>query len=182
MLRVIYGPMYSGKTTRLLEIVGKLEMEGTPVLKIKHCIDQRYDGKKEDANLATGWIRSHNGGRLAAYQTNSLMAMTDELRNYEWVAVDEGCFFDDIMEFTKELGKQGKNLIVAGLDLTYDLRPFGHMQELIDMAQMTEHYFAQCRCGSKACYTERLIHADSVIVVGGREMYSAACAKCHVIR
>jgi thymidine kinase len=41
-LDIIMGPMFAGKTSRILSIVSRYSSLGTPVLVVKHASDARY--------------------------------------------------------------------------------------------------------------------------------------------
>ena len=55
-LDIILGPMFSGKTTKLLEIMDTFDEQNIKYLAVKPKIDDRYTSGSKDTNF----IVSHN--------------------------------------------------------------------------------------------------------------------------
>jgi len=79
----------------------------------------------------------------------------------------------------RKLVAEGRQVIVAGLDLDSWGLPFGPMPELIGLADAVETTRGHCaRCGGPADHTQRLALVEGVKMVGGPECYEPRCAAC----
>lgn len=101
-------------------------------------------------------------------------------RNYEVIAIDEGQFFPDLVESSDFLANEGKIVIVAALDATFERKGFGSVLELVAMAEKITKLTSICTtCRSReASFTKRLTADKEVEMVGGAEMYKPVCRKC----
>ena len=177
-LTVIAGPMFSGKTGKLVALVEVFTRMGYKVLTVKPAIDSRYGGKKE--------IHSHD------HKTSNALVISKEsseeilkkilATGAKKVIVDEVQFFDkdSIIEVIMKLKKLGIHVIAAGLLYDYKRQPFGATPDLMGLADEHLELFAVCqKCGSLARHTERERGGKSLVVVGAGDSYIAACEKCH---
>jgi thymidine kinase len=177
-LTVIAGPMFSGKTGKLVALVEVFTRMGYKVLTVKPAIDSRYGGKKE--------IHSHD------HKTSGALIISDELEEEilkkilasgaKKVIFDEVQFFDRdvIIRVIMKLKKLGIHVIAAGLLYDYKRQPFGATPDLMGLADEHLELFAVCqKCGSLARHTERERGGKSLVVVGAADSYIAACEKCH---
>ena len=62
---------------------------------------------------------------MKAIKTSTLKEIKAKAMNYDVIAIDEGQFFPDIVDFSEELANKGKVVIVAALDGTFQRKPFG---------------------------------------------------------
>ena len=67
-LEIILGSMYSGKSTRLVEIYNHCKFCNISVTVINHTIDTRYDDEFEDELLST-----HDKVKIPCMKTERLM-------------------------------------------------------------------------------------------------------------
>lgn len=95
------------------------------------------------------------------------------------VGIDEAQFFDDaIVEVCNTLANNGKRVIVAGLDMDYQGRPFGPMPSLLAVAEFVTKVHAICaQTGELASFSFRLIESDAKIVLGEKMEYEARSRK-----
>ena len=74
------------------------------------------------------------------------------------VAIDEGQFFNEIAEVCDRLANEGKIVIVAALDGTFQRKPFGNILNLVPLAERMTKLTAVCvGCGNEAAFTKRTI-------------------------
>ena len=66
-LELIIGPMYSGKTSRLVEIYKQCKFCSIPVAVINHSIDTRYDDEEDESLLST-----HDKVKIPCIKTEKL--------------------------------------------------------------------------------------------------------------
>lgn len=177
-LTVIAGPMFSGKTGKLVALIEVFTKMGYKVLTVKPAIDSRYGGKKE--------IHSHDhktsNALLIGKETTKEILKKILATGAKKVIVDEVQFFDKdvIIDVIMNLKKLGIHVIAAGLLYDYKRQPFGATPDLMGLADEHLELFAVCqKCGSLARHTERERGGKSLVVVGAADSYIAACEKCH---
>lgn len=167
---LIYGCMFSGKTT---ELIRRLEGLGAEeVAAFKHAIDRRY---RTDA------IVSHGGLAIAA----QALAMAEEMPMHvapgvRVVAIDEAHFFGDaLVAVIGELARAGKRVVVTALEPDSWGRPFRVVAALRRVADDVVFRTATCaRCGATADRTQRLTPIMNGQLVGGAESYEPRCVQC----
>lgn len=177
-LTVIAGPMFSGKTGKLVALIDVFTRMGHIVLTVKPSIDTRYGGKKE--------IHSHDHKKSKAMTVSSEVpegTIKKILATHaDKVIVDEIQFFNKerIIKAILKLKKFGIHVIAAGLLYDYKRQPFGATPDLMGLADEHLELFAVCqKCGSLARHTQRQRGGKSLVVVGAADSYIAACEKCH---
>ncbi len=182
-LTVIIGPMFSGKTTRLLNEVEKASKANRKAILFKSPIDNRYS----DTDVV-----SHDGMRIPAAVLPSgegfKKTLDDAAQNYDIVVIDEGQFWRDTEGFAdalNDLAFKSKQVYVAMLNTKADGKPFKVAKELLPLADTIYCLWAKCsKCGQRANYTQRVINGTEDFgdnfLVGGKESYEARCRKCFV--
>jgi len=178
---VICGSMFSGKSEELIRRLRRAEYAQQQIQVFKPLIDNRH---------TLDHIHAHSGQKLstkAIAQAEQLLELVDA--NTHTIGIDEVQFFNDtIIAVILELVRQGKRVIVAGLDLDFRGRPFGCMPFLMAIADEVIKLKAVCIvCGDDAHFTQRLVNEkpasvhDPVIVIGAQEYYQARCRDCFEI-
>ena len=182
-LEVVCGSMFSGKSEELMRRLKRAEFAKKDVLTIKHQIDNRK---------SYSCIVSHNGNQREACQISGCEEGLQTLKklaqqDFDVIGIDEIQFFpDETVAIIKDLVKQGRRVIVAGLDLDFRGEPFGIVPTLMALADEVVKLRAIClTCGDEANFTQRLINGnparynDETILVGGEECYEARCRGCY---
>lgn len=182
-LHLITGPMFSGKTEKLINLVKEAEWQGQKIYTIKPALDDRYDPYE---------IVSHSGKKLGC---RSVRAISDEfIQNLidgppDILAIDEAQLFPSFLshDIILHLNARGCSVIAAGLDLDFKGRPFEGFQHLMPYADRLSKLTAVChKCQSPfACRTQRVQDGHELtdgrrIMVGGQEQYEARCLDCFV--
>ncbi|XP_028395628.1 thymidine kinase, cytosolic-like [Dendronephthya gigantea] len=169
-IQVIFGPMFSGKTTELVRRVKRYQIANHSCLLIKYDKDVRYD---EDR------VSTHDQQKMAAVPCHKLSNIKKKAMNYNIIGIDEGQFFPDIVEFCEELANKGKTIIVAALDGTFQRQAFGNVLSLIPIAENVVKLNAVCmNCFKDAAFTMRLGSETKVEIIGGAERYWSVCREC----
>ena len=185
-LEVITGCMFSGKTEELLRRLERVRIAKRCFALFKPFTDDRY---------STDSVMTHYGREFPAVRLPTDISTYSDLRSAfgsdkldtcAVIGFDEGNFFSPgIIRLCDELVKRGKRVIVAGLDLTYQEKPFGVMPTLMAMSDELVKLTAVCtRCGGVATRSRRLASAqvvpgdDADILVGGVNCYEANCRRC----
>ncbi len=116
---------------------------------------------------------------MKAIKTSTLEAIYSTALKYDVVAVDEGQFFQDIVEVSERLANEGVVVIIAALDGTFQRKPFGHILSLVPMAEQVIKLSAVCiECGREAAFTRRTVDSQEVELIGGEESYKPVCRNC----
>ena len=172
IIEVICGPMFSGKTEELIRRLVRAQIAKKTVHIFKHSTDNRYS---ED------YIVSHNKNRIKCHSLNDTNQIMDLSDNIDIIGIDEAQFFDEsIIDVSNNLAKEGKRIIVAGLDRDYKAIPFGPMANLLTHADYITKLNAICMiCGNQASFSQRLTKDETQILVGESEKYEARCRSCY---
>ena len=180
-VEVISGCMFAGKTEELIRRINVLSFAKQNILVFKPSIDNRYSEEK---------IVSHAGSSVDSIVVKESKDILDFVKEEtDVVAIDEVQFFDrDIIKVTEFLAKQGKRVMVAGLDTDFRGEPFGVMPMLVTTAEFVTKLTAVCTvCGAPATRTQRLVNKKPasyyvpIILVGASESYEARCRHCHEV-
>jgi len=175
-LHLILGPMFAGKTSRVIEIINRFECILVPVLVINNILDNRY----ADSNF----ICSHNKLKKSCVSAKNLLELKEnkEYKTSKVILIEEGHFFNDLYEFViHAVDVDKKHVIVCGLDGDYQKKPFESISKLIPHAEKKEFLYAYCtlcKNGTEAHFTQRLTDtSDDQILVGGMKDYMPVCRK-----
>src|SRR5437016_5373645 len=92
--KIIFGPMFSGKSTRLREEITRFADTGSIPLYINNFIDNRKT-ESQDQNITT----HHSGfkglsNKVVAIKVKNLS--TVDVSEYDVIGIDEGQFFEDL--------------------------------------------------------------------------------------
>ncbi|XP_036391492.1 thymidine kinase, cytosolic [Megalops cyprinoides] len=170
-IQVIFGPMFSGKSTELMRRVRRFQIAQYNCLVIKYAKDTRYS----DTGMAT-----HDKYTMEAVSANRLRDVHKLALDASVIGIDEGQFFPDTVEFCEEMANRGKTVIVAALDGTFQRKAFGNILSLVPLAESVVKLNAVCmQCYKEAAYTKRLGEETEVEVIGGADKYQAVCRVCY---
>ena len=170
-LEIIVGSMFSGKTEELLRRLRRSQIANQKVGLFKISLDNRYSEQQ---------VVSHDRSFMEAIQVDQASEILIQSSEYEVIGIDEVQFFDDnIIEVSQELARQGKRVIMAGLDMDSSGRPFGSVPELMAVSEYVTKLHAICQqCGSLATHSYRLLASRDQILLGASEQYEARCRVC----
>lgn len=185
---VICGPMFSGKTEELIRRLRRLEYGGKKYLIFKPKMDTRYS---EDE------VVSHNKTALTAIPVERAKDILEHValsENIDTVAIDEAQFFTksnsrenrpNLVDVCFKLKRKGIKVILNGLDMDYNGKPFGPMPDLMAISNRVLKLTAVCMkkdCGKEAEMTlrfsssEEILNDDgNVIELGEKDKYEARC-------
>jgi thymidine kinase len=98
----------------------------------------------------------------------------------EVVGIDEAQFFDaEITEVCEQLALRGVRVIVAGLDMDYQGKPFGQMPNLLAIADYITKLHAICQvCGNIANISYRKVNEGGQVLLGEKDLYEPRCRIC----
>jgi thymidine kinase len=169
-IEVIAGCMFSGKTEELIRRINRATIAGQHVEIFKPAIDTRYD----EVNVV-----SHDAKRVRSTPVNFANDILLLAANCDVVGIDEAQFFDPyIVHVCNTLANAGKRVIVAGLDMDFEGKPFGPMPNLLAIAEFVTKLHAICKqTGGLASYSYRLIEGDEQVLLGEHQQYEARSRK-----
>nr|BAA77559.1 thymidine kinase [Canarypox virus]BAA77564.1 thymidine kinase [Canarypox virus] len=172
-IRLIIGPMFSGKTTELVRLIRRFMISGRKCIIIKHCSDSRYTEGDLEA------IYTHDKISMEALSCSKLLPLIPKIDNFEVIGIDEGQFFEDIVEFSEIMANKGKTVIIAALNGDFKRQLFGNIFKLLSLSESVTSLTAICAvCKNEASFSKRMTDDKDVKVIGGKEMYTAVCRKC----
>jgi thymidine kinase len=193
-LELILGPMFSGKTSRLVEIYNQCKFCNISVAVINHSIDNRYDD-----NL----LSTHDKIKIPCIKTERLFDIwTDNISlddsigeiprindkykvaTSEVILINEGQFFPDLFNFVNKLLKSEKQIYVCGLDGDFERKKFGQIIDLIPLCDKVEKLTSLCsicKNGKKGIFSMRLTDEKEQTVVGS-ENYIPVCRECYILK
>ncbi|NWU98401.1 KITH protein, partial [Upupa epops] len=170
-IQVIFGPMFSGKSTELMRRVRRFQLAQYRCLLVKYAKDTRY---------GTSGVSTHDRSTMEALPARALKDVSQEALASAVIGIDEGQFFPDIVEFCETMANAGKTVIVAALDGTFQRKAFGNILNLVPLAESVVKLNAVCmECYREASYTKRLGEEREVEVIGGADKYHSVCRACY---
>lgn len=169
---LIYGPMFSGKTSRLVQVYEQHVASDDPVLVFKPKLDSRSRSE----------LKTHNGNTVPATEINNATEILGALypintgKTLPTIIIDEAQFFGYGILGTISKLKPITDIYVAGLMYDCYGKGFGYMPYIAEIVDILEIKRAICNvCGNPAQNTQRLSDDTSLILIGGADQYCARC-------
>ena len=174
-LELIFGPMFSGKTTHIIQKYKQHKLLGHNIAVINYMDDKRYS-KTE--------LSTHDNITIKCNFTYKLYDLTSNIiENAEIIIINEGQFFEDLFDFVIEMvEKKRKTVYVCGLDSDFKRQKFGHILDLIpysDNIVKLKSLCMHCKDGTYAIFSKRITTHESQIVIGS-DNYVPLCRKCYL--
>jgi thymidine kinase len=181
-LRVICGPMFSGKTSELLRRLERLDYARKKYVLFKPKFDNRYSENE---------VVSHTKKSKKSILVNNAQEIIEYLDKHNdivHVAIDETQFFKksdkpNLIDIILKMKSRGINIMVNGLDLDSEGKPFSIMPDLMALSDEVIKLKAVCMfpgCGEDAgmSYKKSKVQnkeAGNVVELGESESYEARC-------
>ena len=180
-LEIVLGPMFSGKTSKLVEVYKQCRVCDIRVLVVNHADDVRYSQTTLD---------THDQAHIPCIHHKTLRSVIDDHIDLFTeatplvVLINEGQFFEDLYTGVHEMvNVHNAHVYVAGLDGDFKREKFGQMLDLIplcDQVYKLKSLCMQCKDGTRAIFSHRIDqtnHAQKQ--VGTTESYVPLCRKCY---
>lgn len=175
-LEMIIGPMYSGKSTALIQTADQYELCGSKVLMVNHDSDTRY-GKHG--------VFTHGLHKKDAIAVPTLMTLVEAFKQeydaHKVICIDELQFFPDITDFVHMAVQEDKKWVIAScLCGTYYRTPFRAVCDLIpfcDLVRPLQALCMSCKDGTPAPFTAKI--NKNAPDVGGNGVYKPVCRRCY---
>lgn len=192
-LELFIGPMFSGKTTKIIEKYNKFKFLNIKTMIINHTSDVRYNDNS---------ITNHNLSSIPSVMVNKLYDINynEELYNKflssDVILIDEGQFFTDLYNWVKYvIDNYNKKIYISGLDGDINRNKFGNIIDLIPLCDKITKFKSLCNIcknGNKAIFTIKIrensdinidntnTKGENTILIGGAETYNAVCRSCYL--
>ena len=174
-IEVICGSMFSGKTEELIRRMKRAQFAKLPVQIFKPALDVRY---------AENEVVSHDSNSIPSTPVEHSSAILLLGGDAKVVGIDEAQFFDDeLPNVCIQLANRGIRVIVAGLDMDFQGRPFGPMPNIMAVAEDVYKVHAVCvKCGAPANYSYRITNNENIVLLGEKESYEPRCRFCYYLK
>ena len=171
MITLVFGPMYSGKTTELLRRLERAHMAKKRVILLRPQIDSRP-------------FLSHSTKDTSWLKQEYVSLREFDASEYDVIGIDEGQFHDGLKQFCLKHSLSGKCIVISALHATSESQMFEPIIETLPYCEEIIKVNAVCmKCGSEhGNYTYFLAgNKTEKVAVGGTEEYTALCDKCYFI-
>jgi len=176
-LEIIIGPMFSGKTSKLLNVYKQCKYCNIEVMVINHSLDLRYDQLM---------LSTHDKIMIPCYQMDKLKNIfynpfQESYNNVKVILINEAQFFPDLEETVKKMLKDQKQIYISGLDGDFQQNKFGQILDLIPLCDKVSKYnslCAICKNGTAAIFSKRLTNEIEQLVIGS-DNYLPVCRNCY---
>ncbi len=173
-LEIFIGPMYSGKTSKILELYKQYTFCSIPIAVLNYSEDTRY----HETMLST-----HDKTMIPCIQTIHIQDVLEmeQVIQAEVVLINEAQFFEDLYECVLLLLKQNKKVYVSGLDGDFERKKFGQILELIplcDKIEKMQSFCSLCKDGTPGIFSLRLTNEKEQKLIGA-DNYIPVCRNCY---
>jgi thymidine kinase len=182
-LEIIVGPMFSGKTSRIIELYNQYMNLGTTnatittpsrkVVVINFYKDTRY----HETMLST-----HDNQQIPCIMAATIEECSRQIEEADVILINEGQFFPDLLPAVhKIINTLTKRVHVCGLDGDFKREKFGKILDLIPYCDNVIKLKSRCvQCGCPAIFSARISSETEQLVIGS-ENYKAVCRKCYEV-
>jgi thymidine kinase len=172
-LELILGPMFSGKTTRLIQHYKAYKFIGKKIVVINYSLDTRY---------SETMLSSHDRIEIPCIFTSTLSDKSMWI-DADVILINEGQFFGDLLETVVEMVDVYKKQVhICGLDGDFRRQRFGTLLDLVpysDKVEKLNAFCGICKNGNLAVFSHR-VSSESAQVVIGSDNYMPLCRACYL--
>ena len=178
-LDLIIGPMFSGKTTYLLNRLNQYSSIDLKCLYINSLKDSREEEDYSTHNPVIGKI-----GNISSIKVDDMSSV--DVTNFDVIGIDEYGLFNNHNNLLQEwVERLNKKIIVCGLSGDYKRRKFGYIIDLIpicDSVKVLTSFCQGCKDNSfinKALFSKRISEDENIVCVG-KDNYIPVCRHCYL--
>jgi thymidine kinase len=179
-LKVFTGPMFGGKTTRMLAALERYQYQNRNTILFKPKMDRRYSEET---------VVTHKGQEHKCVLVETGEEIYNLSKDFDVIGCDESFMINGSADALIKLFHQGKTILVSSLQLSstseflpMGYEPFEEMTKIMPWATSIDICPAVCsKCDRDAYYTERLAKEEKKVLVGGAESYQPVCYKHSVM-
>lgn len=198
-LTTIIGPMFSGKTTKLINMHNYIKTCSPKgwnykqrkkennkliptILVINYKLDTRYSNFSLSSHdkVMIPCIFIENLSEVADIVDMNIEEINNDFIDIDYILINEAQFFNDIVEWVNvAINKYNKNVIICGLDGDFERKPFGNWLNLIPQSDNVIKLYSNCKyCNNNAIFTHRITNEKQQTVIGS-DNYIPLCRKCY---
>lgn len=180
---LIFGPMFSSKTSELLRRLTRPIDAGLnkKVLYINHSKDCRTDVINFNNITTHNSLISKIPEAITSIKVDKLSNV--DITDYEIIGIDEGHFFNDIIIVKDWVLKYNKIVHVVSLSGDFNLNNFGEVYKLIPISKVTILTAICSECLKNNIIEDAITSykkiKDENIQIGGKDLYTPLCLKCY---
>lgn len=174
-LEVILGSMFSGKTSKLVEVYERFR-----VLDMRICVINWHEDKRYSDTM----MSTHDHKQMPCIWLSNLkeeFVMRPELYDYDVYLVNEAQFFSGLKDWVEHMvDEKKKKVYLAGLDGDYRRNRFGELLDVIPLADTVtklKSLCVKCKNGTDAIFTKRITSEAEQKVIGV-DNYVPLCRNC----
>lgn len=189
-LKIIIGPMFSGKTSTLIDLYNN------EISTSKDMFELYHDEEKKDNILAINYdkdtryginkIVSHDGQEIDCISVNDLQELTyyhddyKKLQLAKYIFINEAQFFPNLKKWVlTQVEDLDKVITLCGLDSDYKREKFGEILDLVPHADELIKLYGKCsKCTNKSLFTRRISNETKQEVIG-TDNYIPVCRHCY---
>lgn len=179
-LELILGPMWSGKTSMLLNYYRQFCFCKLNVCVINFKADDRYS----ETMLST-----HDKQMIPCIMGFSMEEILKvhenaaKINESDVILINEGQFFHDIVEFTTRMvEEQHKKVYICGLDGDFKREKIGKLLDLVPICDKVTKLRAlcgKCKDGTHAPFSFRNTNSTEQVLIGADDIYIPLCRMCY---
>ena len=178
-LYMYVGPMYSGKTSKILDLYKQFKFCGVKTAVINFGEDTRY---------SQTMLSTHDKTMIECIMSNTLteafpigtVSGNTKIADIEVFLINEGHSFQILLNGLKQISPYNKRVYVCGLDGDFKRNPFGNWLDLIaysDEVHKLTSICHTCRC-KPAIFSHRITEETQQKVIGS-DAYIPLCRQCY---
>lgn len=180
-LELIIGPMFSGKTSKLLEIYKQCKFCNINVVIINYHLDKRYHDTMLSSHdkIMAPCIQANKLGDIWKSEINK--QHFEEIMGSNVILINEGQFFEDLYEVVVDMLKYNKKIYIGGLDGDFERKKFGKILDLIPLCDKITKLVSLCsicKNGEPGIFSMRLTKEKEQTIIGS-DNYIPVCRKCY---
>ena len=175
-LELVIGPMFSGKTSTILELERMYNLSNLKTCVINYAEDTRYSDE---------YLSTHDKVMIPCVNSLTISGVLTKnvIDEHDVFLINEGQFFADLYDSVVELVEEhGKIVHVCGLDGDFKRNGFVEIIKLIPLADKITKKTAicmSCKDGTPALFCHRISKETEVKVIGS-DNYIPVCRKCYL--
>jgi len=173
-LRLFVGPMYAGKTSKLIETYKEAIKNKQNVIVLTHSSEIRY---------SIDQLSTHDQKQISCFKYDKINTFVkdkhDDISDSQVILIDEAQFFEDLIEIRELVDTHQKHIFVFGLDGDFKREVFGDILQLIPMSDHVEKLTAICAsCKEKPGIFSKRITRNMEQKDIGSSSYIPLCRRC----
>ena len=174
-LQLFVGPMYAGKTSKLIETYEECIDSENRVIVLTHSDEIRYSIDK---------LSTHDQKKIDCFKYDTITSFINEkadaIKECKVILIDEGQFFKDLLEILPLINQLHKHVYVFGLDGDFKRNKFGQILDLIPHCDRIQKLHAKCNvCSNQAIFSHRTNDSSEQVLIGNESVYQPLCRDCY---